>query len=65
MAKIIIVQKENSDMRYNENTAQQSKVQATLTQLNTVGELRFSGRVGSSSSTSYTRCVTLVANPMK
>jgi len=65
MAKNIIVQKENGDIRYNENTAQQSKVQATLTQLNTVGELRFSGRVGSSCSTSCTRCVTLVANPMK
>ena len=65
MAKNIIVQQENGDIRYNENTAQQSKVQATLTQLNTVGELRFSGRVCSSCSSSCTRCVTLVVNPMK
>jgi hypothetical protein len=36
----------------------------TLTPLKTGGELRCSGRVGSSCSTSGTRCVSLVTNPV-
>ena len=40
-----------------------TKDRVTRTPLKTVGELRCSGRVGSSCSTSGTRCVNLVTNP--
>ena len=43
-----------------QNTAQKTEDQATRTPLKPLGELRGSGRVGSSSSNSDTRCVTLV-----
>jgi hypothetical protein len=42
----------------------QTKDQVTRTPLNTGGELRCSGRVGSSCSTSGTRRVNLVTNPL-
>ena len=43
-----------------QNTAQKTEDQATQTPLKTLGALRCSERVGSSSSNSDTRCATLV-----
>ena len=44
--------------------AYKTKDRVTRTPLKTVGELRCSGRVSSSCSTSDTRCVNLVTNPV-
>ena len=47
-----------------QNTAQKTEDQATRTPLKTLGALRCSGRVDSSSSNSDTRCVTIVTKPV-
>jgi hypothetical protein len=52
----------NNDLQ---NTTQKTKEQATQTPLKIGGELRWSGRVGIYCSTSGTRRVTLVTNPLK
>ena len=49
----------NNDLQ---NTTHKTKDRVTRTPLKTVGELRCSGRVRSSFSTSVTRCVTVVTN---
>jgi hypothetical protein len=51
----------NNDLK---NTAQKTKDRTKRTQLKTLGELRCSGSVSSSYSTSGTRSVTLVTNPL-
>jgi hypothetical protein len=56
-----IGQKDNYDLQ---STTQKTKDWATRTPLKTEGELRFSGRVSSSCSTSDTCCVTFVTNPV-
>ena len=47
-----------------QNITHKTKDRVIRTQLNTGGELGYSGRVGSSCSTSDTRCVNLVTNPV-
>ena len=51
----------NNDLK---NTAQKTKDRTKRTQLKTLGEFRCSGSVSSSYSTSGTRSVTLVTNPL-
>jgi hypothetical protein len=51
----------NNDLQ---NTAQKTEDQTTRTALKTVGALRCSGRVGSSSSNIDTRCVTIATKPV-
>ena len=51
----------NNDLQ---NTTQKTSIRATRTPLKTGGELRCSGRVGSSCSTSDSRRVTLVTKPV-
>ena len=56
-------QKKKDKQRSTKHT-HKTKDQATRTQLKTGGEIRCSGRVGSSCSTSGTRRVNLVTNPV-
>ena len=59
--------KRKKDKRTNndrQSTKQKTKERATRTPQKTEGELRRSGRVGSSCSTSDTRRVTVVTNPV-
>ena len=68
----IIIRISKKNRRYNgqkkkykrTNNDQQNIHRVTRTPLKTGGELRFSGRVGSSCLTSNTRCVNLVTNPV-
>ena len=60
-------QKKKKNKRTNndlQNTAQKTEDQATRIPLKTLGELRCSGRVGSSNSNSDTRCITKVTKPV-
>ena len=56
-------QKKKDKQRYTKHTYK-SKDRVTRTPLKTGGELRYSGRIGSSCSTSGTRRVNLVTNPV-
>ena len=57
-------EKVQKDKQRSTKHTHKTKDRVTRTPLKTGGELRCSGRIGSSCSTSDTRCVNLVTNPV-